>query len=83
MKTVIFDFDGTLHQGLNIWKSLWRKLGYPIHQMSNFRELINKFRSGKLSHREWNDITAKAFRQKGLNRKNSMMFYSEQKNCSQ
>lgn len=69
MKTVIFDFDGTLHQGLNIWKSLWRKLGYPIHQMSNFRELLNRFRDGELTHREWNDITAKAFRQKGLNRK--------------
>lgn len=69
MKTVIFDFDGTLHQGLNIWKSLWRKLGYPIHQMSNFRELLNRFREGELTHREWNEITAKAFRQKGLNRK--------------
>ncbi|MBO5394805.1 MAG: HAD-IB family phosphatase [Clostridia bacterium] len=69
MKTVIFDFDGTLHQSSNMWRTIWHKLGYPTHRESYFRAIFNAFKEGELTHKEWTELTCKAFRQKGLTQK--------------
>ncbi|MBP3344877.1 MAG: HAD-IB family phosphatase [Clostridia bacterium] len=69
MKTIIFDFDKTLTTGRSIWKRLWNKKGYEIHKYSKFVQVVNAFREGKLSREEWNTISLKALRQKGLSQK--------------
>lgn len=66
MKTVIFDFDGTLHLSSNAWKLIWAKLGYNISLDSDFAKLYSSFMNGETSHQEWCDLSAKAFRRKSL-----------------
>lgn len=66
MKTVIFDFDGTLHLCPTAWKAIWQKLGYSTYADSEFVKLFNAFMEGEVSHKEWCDLTAKAFRKKSL-----------------
>ena len=69
MKTVIFDFDGTLHQGYNIWKALWHSLGYETHRFSKYYEMLQDYKNGTLSKKDWYEITRKAFERKGLSQK--------------
>lgn len=66
MKTVIFDFDGTLHLCPTAWKTIWQKLGYNTYADSEFSKLFVSFLEGEISHKEWCDLSAKAFRRKNL-----------------
>lgn len=68
MKTVIFDFDGTLHLCPTAWKAIWQKLGYSTHLGSDFVNFFSSFMEGEISHKEWCDLSAKAFRRKSLKR---------------
>ena len=69
MKAVIFDFDGTLteKQG-NLWKTIWRELGYDIGPNSYYVSLFKRFMSGNITHKEWCDLTKEAFQEKGFNK---------------
>ena len=67
MKTVIFDFDGTLTiKGANIWKSIWQNLGYDIGKGSFYRLLFSSFIDNRISHQDWCDLTCKAFQEKEM-----------------
>ena len=68
MKTVIFDFDGTLHLCPTAWKTIWQKLGYSTYADSEFTKFFMAFMEGEVSYKEWCDLTAKAFRKKSLKR---------------
>lgn len=65
-KAVVFDFDGTLVRhldGLTTWEMIWDELGYSINECA---ELHSLFRAGKLSHREWCQLTLEKFQLKRL-----------------
>ena len=68
MKTVIFDFDGTLHLGYNIWRTLWQRLGYYTHDASYFKKLFDAFKNGEVNHSEWTQLTCKSFCHKRLSK---------------
>lgn len=60
-KVVIFDFDGTItidNNGRTTWELIWENLGYSINECAEYHSM---FRKGKISHKEWCDITAKKF----------------------
>ena len=67
MKVVIFDFDGTLtEKDGNIWRKIWRKLGYPTDENSIYSKLYKGFASGLLSHKDWCNQTCRAFQKKNM-----------------
>lgn len=69
MKTIFFDFDGTLTaKSPNIWRAIWEKLGYSTGEGSYFRILYKKFMDKKISHQQWCDLTCQAFIKKGMNK---------------
>lgn len=69
MKTVIFDFDGTLtHRSPNIWKAIWKSLGYSIDKDSYFAQLYTAFVNNEFTHQQWCNLTCQAFKQKNMNR---------------
>ena len=69
MKTIFFDFDGTLTlKSPNIWRAIWEKLGYEIGEGSYYRLLYKKFMEKKITHQEWCDLTCEAFAKRGMNR---------------
>ena len=70
MKVIIFDFDGTITEKKgNLWKAIWRDLGYSVGPRSYYMRLLNRFLSGKLSYDDWCDLTLEAFKKKGFNSK--------------
>lgn len=67
MKTIIFDFDGTITQkGANVWKKLWSNAGFSIGKDSLFAKLYVEFLNGNLSHQAWCDKTCNVLRAGGL-----------------
>lgn len=69
MKTIFFDFDGTLtHKGQNVWKKIWETLGYDTGKDSYYRDLFQEFVDKKITHKQWCDLTCEAFAEKGMNR---------------
>lgn len=67
MKIIVFDFDGTLtKKSENIWKSLWVELGYPVDKESYYAKLYIAFVKGQITHRQWCEMTADAFKAKGM-----------------
>lgn len=72
MKTIIFDFDGTLtKKDQNIWKMIWEDLGYSVDKNSLYSKLyvdciINK----TITRQQWFDLTVEAFKKKNLTFKN-------------
>ncbi len=70
MKTIIFDFDGTLTvKNSNIWKYLWKKLGYDISQNSAHGILATLFFRKKINYEKWVELTTYYFKRAGLNKK--------------
>lgn len=69
MKAVIFDFDGTLtvKRG-NLWKRIWKELGYDIGPDSYYISVLKSFLNNEITHKEWCDITLKAFQEKHFTR---------------
>jgi len=69
MKAIIFDFDGTLTKGGdNIWKAMWKYLGYDIGQGSLYRQLFIRFLSHDIDHQTWCDLSADAFMERGISK---------------
>lgn len=67
-KAVFFDFDGTLtYKSKNIWKAIWKSLGYDTSKDSYFAKLFVDFMSNKITHQEWCNLTCEAFTEKGMN----------------
>ena len=66
MKTIIFDFDGTLTQKNNeIWRNTWIKLD----ALDVDDELYGKFNNEELSYDEWCDEIEKEFIKRRFNKK--------------
>lgn len=65
IKSVIFDFDGTLtHQDRRTtWELIWEELGYSIE---NCAKLHRDFSNNAIDHREWCERTCDAFNDKGI-----------------
>lgn len=70
MKTVIFDFDGTLtKKDQNIWKMLWKELGYSTDKTSLYAELYTEHVvKNSINREEWFDLTCYAFKQKEMDK---------------
>ncbi len=69
MKSVIFDFDGTLTcKNSNVWKSIWQNLGFDVGKNSHYAKLYGDFISEKITHQQWCDLTCEAFISKGMNK---------------
>ncbi len=67
MKTVIFDFDGTLTKDTpNIWLKLWKKLGYRTDKDSYQHSLYKRFVNGEFDYKKWCDLSCNAFTARGL-----------------
>lgn len=68
MKTVIFDFDGTLTQkNQNIWKLLWESLGYKTDKTSIYSKLyIEHCIKKTITRNQWFNLTCVAFKKKGM-----------------
>ena len=67
MKVVIFDFDGTLTEKIGtIWKKIWQGLGHDIGPESFYVNLFKSFMAGKITHKQWCDLTCEAFKEKGF-----------------
>ncbi len=68
MKAVIFDFDGTLTTSrYNLWKDIWRRLGYDVGEGSYYKSLLHSFMDNKITHSEWCVLTCQAYQDKGFN----------------
>ena len=67
-KAVIFDYDGTLTFGdyNNIFKSLYRVLGYPTDRNSAYYQDFVRFIEFRLDYEEWVKINEEDFRNGGL-----------------
>ena len=62
LKAVIFDFDGTItKKGNNIWKAIWKRLGYDVGPNSYYRELFKNFLNNEITHQQWCNLTCQAF----------------------
>ena len=69
MKAVIFDFDGTLtKRNGNLWKKIWKDLGYDVGPNSYYVSLYKSFINGKITHKQWCQLTCYAFQKKGFNK---------------
>ena len=67
MKHIIFDFDGTLTEGKgNIWKNLYKTLGYSVETGSKYKKDLVSFLEGNLSYNDWCKINADDYRKKHL-----------------
>ena len=67
MKAVVFDFDGTLtEENFKLWKKIWKELGYEIGENSYYESLVKSFMSGKITHKQWCELTLKAFQERGF-----------------
>ena len=68
MKTIIFDFDGTLNkQNQNIWKLLWSELGYKTDKTSLYSKLyVEHVIKKTITRKQWFNLTALAFKKKGM-----------------
>ena len=67
MKAVIFDFDGTLTEKKgNLWKRIWKELGWDTGPDSYYVSLFKRFMSGNITHRQWCEFTLEAFQEKGF-----------------
>jgi len=67
MKAVMFDFDGTLtSKSTNIWKSIWKELGFDTSDNSYFRKLYWQFMTKDITHQQWCDLTCDAFCEKDM-----------------
>ena len=67
MKAVIFDFDGTLTEKKgNLWKRIWKELGWDTGPDSYYVSLFKRFMSGNITHRQWCELTLEAFQEKGF-----------------
>ncbi len=70
MKTIFFDFDGTLTQkSPNIWKAIWKSCNYDTSKESYFAELFCRFISGNITHQEWCDLTCEKFMQANFSKR--------------
>lgn len=68
MKTIIFDFDGTLtYNSPNIWKAIWQKLGYNTDSDSLYAQLYASFVNNSISYQRWCDLTCEAYIKGGMN----------------
>lgn len=67
IKAVILDFDGTItvKKG-NLWQKIWARLGYDTGEGSYYRELLDDFKSKKLSHEKWCVLCCNAYKEKGF-----------------
>ncbi len=69
MKAIVFDFDGTLTQkNGNLWKKIWKELGYDVGQNSYYFQLLTEFLNGDITYLQWCDLTLKAFQEKGFSK---------------
>ncbi len=68
MKTIIFDFDGTLtKKDQNIWKMLWQELGYTTDKNSIYAKLyIEHVIKKTITRDQWFNLTCVAFKRKGM-----------------
>lgn len=67
MKAVFFDFDGTLtYKSPNIWKEIWRVLGFSLGKGSEHQTQLDEFLTKKITYQEWCDKTLAFYRQKGM-----------------
>ena len=70
MKTIFFDFDGTLtRKSPNIWKSIWKSCNYDTSKESYFTELYHRFINGNITHQEWCDLTCEKFIQANFSKR--------------
>jgi HAD superfamily phosphoserine phosphatase-like hydrolase len=64
IKSIVFDFDGTLTTSdinKSSWQRIWKKLGYEQADCDKYFSMyINK----EIEHQEWCDITCKKFKDK-------------------
>lgn len=64
MKTIIFDFDGTLTKKNNeIWRNIWKKL----NALDVDDILYTKFNNGEISYSQWCEEIEKEFIKRRLN----------------
>ena len=69
MKAVVFDFDGTLTlKQTTLWKQIWARLGYDVGKDSYYKSLFYKFMDKKITHKEWCELTCKAYKERGFNK---------------
>ena len=67
MKHIVFDFDGTLTKGKgNIWKNIYKTLGYSVDNGSRYKRELMAFLEGRLSYNDWCKINARDYRTKNL-----------------
>lgn len=68
MKTIIFDFDGTLtKKDQNIWKMLWQELGYTTDKNSIYAKLyVEHVIKKNITRDQWFNLTCVAFQRKGM-----------------
>ena len=67
MKHIIFDFDGTLTEGKgNIWKNIYKTLGYSVEKGSKYKNDLVSFLEGNLSYNDWCKINASDYRRRKL-----------------
>ena len=70
MKTIIFDFDGTLtEKHKNVWRFLWQELGYDTTKNSAYATLYTLFIRNKITHQKWCDLTCYFFQKKEMSKK--------------
>lgn len=72
MKTIVFDFDGTLtKKDQNIWKMLWQNLGYNTDKTSIYAKLyVEHVIKKTITRLQWFNLTCVAFKRKGMTKQN-------------
>jgi NAD-dependent SIR2 family protein deacetylase len=67
-KAVVFDFGGTLTVPQfreNTWERIWRSVGYSLEEAN---ALHHRFSTGKITHKEWCDMTCEKLRARNFSR---------------
>ena len=80
IKTVIFDFDGTITTSTsNIWKDIYLALNLPVDKTSNYYTSYIDFVAGKYDYATWVKINQDDFVEGKLN---SQLFYKIVDKCN-
>ncbi len=65
-RSVVFDFGGTLTKPQfkeNTWERIWKSVGFTLEEAN---ELHHQFSAGKITHRQWCDLTCEKLRGAGF-----------------
>ena len=76
-RAVVFDFGGTLTVPQfkeNTWERIWKSVGFTLEEANKLHHL---FSAGKISHKQWCDLTCEYLRNAGFSKDHFASVYED------